>query len=354
MNNDLHRQQLGKGTTGSDFDLTLVTPGWGRDLHYKTNNLAVFAENRWMFTKSFSINTGLRVETGQTNMTGVITYYPDSALPNTIKHNFSLLGLSAQYDVTDKMNFYGGWSQSYRPVIFKDIIPASIYEVSDKNLKDAHGYNAEIGFRGQWKFLKWDVTAFQLQYNNRLGTLAQTNAAGDLIIFRTNIGNSQTKGVELFVQGDFSLGSRASFSIFTSTSYMDARYQNAIIKSGNENVSVDGNKVESVPSWISRNGFTVKFPVVSLSVLYSYTSESFADALNAVQPSASGATGRVPSYQLLDLNASFKLNEHVKFQVNVNNALNEKYFTKRPQFYPGPGIWPSDGRTFSGTVSISI
>lgn len=354
MNNDLHRQQLGKGTTGTDFDLTLVTPGWGRDLHYKTNNIAFFVENRWMLTRKLSINTGARLEVGETNMTGVITYYPDSAVPNTIKHQFPLLGASAQYNVTNKINFYGGWSQAYRPVIFKDIIPASIYEVSDKNLNDASGYNAEIGFRGTWKFIKWDVTAFQLQYNNRLGTVAQTNSSGDLIIFRTNIGDSQTKGIEFFLQGDFSLSNKASISLFTSTSYMDARYQNAIIKSGSENVNVDGHKVESVPSWITRNGFTFKYSIISLSTLYSYTSESFADALNTVQPSASGATGLVPSYQLVDINIGFNLSDNLKLQINANNIFDEHYFTKRPQFYPGPGIWSSDGRTFSGTVSIKL
>lgn len=354
MNNDLHRQQLGKGTTGTDYDLTLVSGGWGRDLHFKTNNIALFAENRWMFTKMFSVNTGVRMEIGETNMTGVITYYPDDTLPNTIKHNFSMFGVSTQYDVTDQMNVYAGWSQSYRPVIFKDIIPASIYEVADKNLKDAYGYNAEIGFRGEWKFIKWDVTAFQLQYNNRLGTLAQNNTEGELIFFKTNIGDSQTKGIELFLQGDFSLGSRASLSLFTSTSVMDARYQNATIKYGNENVNVDGNKVESVPTLITRNGFTVKYSVVTLSALYSYTAKSFADALNTVNPSASGATGLVPSYQLLDVNVAFILSENVKLMLNVNNALNELYFTKRPQFYPGPGIWPSDGRTYSATISFKI
>ena len=62
MNNNLHRQQQGKGTTGNDFDLSLVTPGWGRDLHYKTNNTAAFVENRWMFTKKFSVNAGARME----------------------------------------------------------------------------------------------------------------------------------------------------------------------------------------------------------------------------------------------------------------------------------------------------
>ncbi len=354
MNNDLHRRQQGKGTTGRDYDLNLVIAGWGRDLHYKTNNIAFFAENRWLFTKRFSINIGARMEIGETNMTGIITYYSDKALPNKIKHNFPLFGVSSQYDVTDNINIYTGWSQAYRPVIFKDIIPASVYEVSDKNLKDANGYNAELGFRGKWKFLNWDVSGFYLQYNNRLGTIAQTNTADNLIIFRTNIGNSINSGLEFFLQGDFSLGKKASLSLFTSTSFMDARYQKATIKSGFENVNVSGNKVESVPLWISRNGFTLKYSVISLSALYSYIAESFADALNTVTPSTSGATGLVPSYQLLDLNLAIRITEKIKLLVNANNVLDEHYFTKRPQFYPGPGIWPSDGRTFSGTVSLKI
>ena len=354
MNNDLHRQQLGKGTTGSDFDLTLVTPGWGRDLHYATSNIALFAENRWVLTDKFSVNTGVRMEIGSTDMTGEITYYADSSLPNTIKHNFPLFGVSAQYDIADGMNVYAGWSQAYRPVIFKDIIPASIYEVADKNLKDAFGYNTEVGFRGRWEFLKWDVTGFQLQYNNRLGTLAQTDSLGNQIIFRTNIGDSRTNGVEMFVQGDFFLDYESSLSVFTSTSYMDAQYHNAVIKSGNSNVDIEGNTVESVPKLISREGFTFNYSSLSFSALYSYTSESYADAMNSVTPSATGAAGLVPSYQLLDLNLSVKLSNTISVRVNANNVLDEHYFTKRPQFYPGPGIWPSDGRTFSGTVSIRV
>jgi Fe(3+) dicitrate transport protein len=354
MNNNLNRQQLGKGTTGSDFDLTLVTPGWGRDLFYKTRNIAVFAENRWMLTKKLSVNTGARMEIGETNMTGVITYYSDADLPNQIKHKFPLFGVSSQYDVTDKINFYAGWSQAYRPVIFKDIIPASIYEIADKNLEDAYGHNAEIGFRGRWKFLKWDVTAFNLQYNNRLGTLAQSDSSGNLIIFRTNIGNSRTTGLELFLQGDIIFNQRSYLSVFTATSYMDARYQDAVIRSGNTNIDIDGNKVESVPAVISRNGFTYKYRSVSLSALYSYTAESFADALNTETPSANAASGLVPAYSIIDLNFAVRLTERIKVQLNVNNLLDADYFTKRPQFYPGPGIWPSDGRTFSATVALKI
>jgi len=354
MNNDLHRRQIGKGTTGNDFDLSLVTPGWGRDLHLKTKNIALFAENRWALTNRLSVNTGLRVEMGNTDMTGTITYYTETEIPNQISHQFPLFGAGAQYDLSKAINLYAGWSQSYRPVIFKDIIPGSIFEISDKQLEDAFGSNTEVGFRGKWKFLNWDVTGFYLQYKNRLGTLAQVDNLGNQIIFRTNIGDSYTAGLEFFVQGDFYLNNRVGLSLFTSTSYMDARYQNAILRSGNTNVNIDGNKVESVPEWISRNGITLNFPKFNISSLMSYTSESFADAFNTVAPSATGASGLVPAYFLMDLNGSVRLSDKIRLQLNANNVLDKKYFTKRPQFYPGPGIWPSDGRTYSVSVAIKL
>lgn len=354
MNNNLWRRQQGKGTTGSDFDLTLVDPAWGRNMRYQTNNLAIFAENLWQFTDNLSVTTGIRGEIGQTDMTGTLSYYPDSAFPTTISHMFPLFGAGIQYAFNSSMNLYAGWSQAYRPVIFKDIVPASLYEVTDKNLKDANGHNAEIGFRGQWKFLKWDVSFFHMLYNNRMGTLAQTDTAGNLLLYRTNIGNSMTNGVELFVEGDFKFGKKWMFSLFTSTSFMDARYLDATIKSGNTNVDISGNKVESVPDWISRNGITLSYAMISLSALYSYTSSSFADPLNTVTPSSSGAVGVVPAYHLLDMHLAVQLVKKVKLQLNVNNMLDQHYFTKRPQFYPGPGIWSSDGITFSTTVSVKI
>lgn len=354
MNNNLHRQQLGKGTTGSDFDLSLVTPGWGRDMHYKTNNIALFAENMWQLTKRLSVNTGARVEIGETNMTGTIVNYPENDISNTIKHKFPLFGVNAQYKLSSGINAYAGWSQAYRPVIFKDIIPASLYEVADKNLKDARGYNLEAGFRGKWNILQWDVNYFQLFYKNRLGTIAQKNSAGDDIIFRTNIGNSLTRGVELFTQADLPLSRGAVLSAFTATAYMNAEYQNATIRSGTTNINIDGNKVESAPEWQSRNGVSLKVKRVSVSALYSYTAKTYADALNSVAPTATGAAGLVPAYHLFDFNSSIFITSHLQLRLNLNNAFNRKYFTKRPQFYPGPGIWSSDGRSFSTSLMIKI
>ncbi|CAN5587521.1 TonB-dependent receptor [soil metagenome] len=354
FNNDLHRQQQGKGTTGSDFDLTLVDSKWGRDLHFKTKNIALFIENNFRLSNKLTVSQGIRWEHGHSDMSSYISYYGEDDLPNTIKHDFALLGLNTQYQVNKNSNFYAGFAQSYRPVIFKDIIPASLYEVADKNLKDAYGYTVEAGYRGNIKGFKWDVSVFHLEYKNRLGSLNMQNDTGAYILYRTNIGNSRTNGVELFAEYAFNLTNKIYLSVFTSSAYMDARYINALVKSGNTNVNIDGNKVESTPEFISRNGLTAKFFDASVSVLYSYTAKSYADALNTVKPSYNGTVGLVPAYGLLDLNTSYRFNERFMLRLNINNILNKQYFTKRPTFYPGPGIWSSDGRSVNVSVGIKI
>ena len=354
FNNDLHRRFTpNAGSTGTDYDMTIdPAKGWTRDLHFRTQNVAFFAENKFRITHRLSVSPGLRFETGDSKMSGTLTYYDPEDLPTTIKHHFPLLGVSADYTLSERQNLYAGWSQAYRPVIFKDIIPASVFERSDKDLKDAYGYNAELGWRGSAGGFKWDLSAFRLQYNNRLGS-ASVEENGSFYILRTNIGNSVTYGLEIFGEYGVRLSENLFANVFTSTAYFDAQYQDAQFRVGNENRSIDGNRVETVPEWISRNGLNVRYRGLSVSVLYSYTGETFADPLNTVEPSPTGSVGLVPAYGLLDFNASYRYS-NLTFRLSVNNLTDEQYFTKRPSFYPGPGIWPSDGRSVVLTVGVKI
>jgi Fe(3+) dicitrate transport protein len=311
-------------------------------------------ENNFKLSSKLSLNPGFRMEIGQSDMYGTIVYYNANDIPNTISHKFPLFGVSAQYLLKSNMNIYGGWSQSYRPVIFKDIVPGSVYETVDKDLEDASGYNAEIGFRGATKNLHWDMTFFQLQYNNRMGSQASTDADGNFILYRTNIGDSRTNGAEVLLQYFASLGKQLSLTLFTSTAFMDAKYENAALRSGVSDVDVSGNDVESVPDVITRNGITLKYHFASVSFLYSHTRKSYADPLNTVEPSITGAVGIVPSYSILDINSTFTISPVVQIRLNVSNVTDKQYFTKRPAFYPGPGVWSSDGRSVNVSVGIRI
>lgn len=352
FNNDLHRQQLGKGTTGTDFDLTVIG-AWGRDIHFKTKNIAFFIENKLDITSKLALNVGVRYENGHSDMSGTINYLASESVPNSIKHGFPLFGINTEYKLSASQNFYAGFSQAYRPVIFKDIIPASIYEKSDKNLKDAQGYNFEMGYRGSQSNMKWDVSVFQLQYNNRMGNQSLFQD-GQFYIHRTNIGNSMTRGVEAFGEYSAAITEGVHLNLFSSTSYMSAHYENALIRVGNENKDISGNYIESVPKWISRNGATLKIRSFSTTLLYSYTASSYADPLNTIEPSLNGSVGMVPAYGLWDFNTTWRMSPQISIRMSVNNVADKIYFTKRPLFYPGPGIWTSDGRTANISVAIKI
>ena len=177
---------------------------------------------------------------------------------------------------------------------------------------------------------------------------------GQSFTYRTNIGNSVTDGVELFIQYKFPLTNNLYGSFFTSTSYMHARYLTENVATGGINKSIKGNKVESVPEWLSRNGFDILYKGFSGTILYSYTASSYSDALNTVTPPPSGARGLTPAYSIWDFNASLKTTSIFSFRAGINNILDKKYFTKRPTMYPGAGIWPSDGRNGYFTVCIKL
>ena len=353
INNDLHRRQLGKGTTETDYDISIDSTGWGRDLHFKTQNIALFAENTFNLTSRLSVGAGVRVENGASKMSGVIKTLPSENIPTEITHRFPLLGLTAGYKINETQNLYAGWTQAYRPVLFKDIIPATPFDLVDPDMKDANGYNAELGYRGARGGLQWDVNAFYLQYNDRPGSLT-TEQNDTVYILRTNIGDSYTYGVECYVEYGFAIGRRTRLSAFTSTSIMEARYQNASVRTGQENTDISGNRVESAPRLISRNGLTLRHREHSLSVLYSFTGETYAEPLNTVAPSATGSVGLVPAYHLVDLNATLYLNQYLSCRVSVNNLFDVSYFTKRPQLYPGPGVWSSDGRSANVTLVVRL
>jgi Fe(3+) dicitrate transport protein len=359
MHNKLRRRQQGKGTTGSDFDLTLTDPAFGRDMYLKTENIAFFLENMIFITPRLTVSPGIRIESGSTDMTGTISYFDPKGLPNRIKHKFPLLGISSQYRISANSRAYAGFSQAYRPVVFKDIIPGSVLERVDKNLKDAYGYNLEAGVNGSiGDVLKYDIGVFQVLINHRMGTVSMRDENNTAYLLRTVTGDSRTRGVEAYLEYTafkvYGNTTPTELSFFTSTSYFDAEYikGNAVVN--NENKSVAGNRVEGVPTWISRNGAQFQYKKLFVTCQYSYVSSNFANPLNTVEPSANGTIGKVPGYGLLDLNARLHINKNYTLRAGVNNITDKQYFTKRPTMYPGAGIWSSDGRSFNISFGIKI
>lgn len=370
--NRMRRQGIGRGTAGTDYDLTL-TGDVGRDVTFTSRAVAAYAEQAVQLTPRWAVVPGLRVERGVTRMAGRLAYYDPTDVPRRVRHDFPLFGVRTAYKAGPSgrgPEWYGGWAQAYRPQILKDLLPESAIERTDPDIRDARGWTLEGGARGTWRGLGYDVGAYEVRVDHRFGTLIQADAVTwQPYVYKTNVGATRTRGVELRVDAPLATlgrggdreGGGASVRGFTAAALTDAAYRSGTLIDGGlggTNRALRGNRVEGVPPWIVRSGLTAggaagRARAWSATLLTSATGASYADPLNTVAPTANGARGRVPAYTLVDLDAGVALTPWLRAGAGVSNALDRRYFTKRPTFYPGPGVWPSDGRTLRLTVDLT-
>jgi Fe(3+) dicitrate transport protein len=348
------RQADGKGTTGTGYDVS-VTGNYLRDITFKSSNVAVFAENIFRINDKFLIIPGIRYEWLEGSSSGRNGYTSGGAeiiLQNITRgRSFVLAGIGTEYHVTKATEVYANISQAYRPIQFANLQAPPTTDVVDPDLKDAKGYNIDLGYRGKVKnFLQFDVSGFYLQYNNRVGTITPAGATYRLI---TNVGASTSKGFEGYVEFNpiraFGKSKHGDLIIFGSYGYTDAKYSG-----DHKDANTKGKKVENAPTNIFRGGITGGYKGFLLTAQISSVGETFSDANNTVAASANGNTGLIPSYIVTDLTATYKFSKGLNLKAGVNNLFDERYFTRRAGGYPGPGALPADGRTFFISVGAKL
>lgn len=359
----------GKGTAGSEYDMTVGGGIWSRDIDFKTKNVAAFAENIFRVTNNFLIIPGIRYEFITGNASGRNGFTAAGAeiiLQDQKKsRGFVLAGIGAEFHPSKRTEIYANISQAYRPVQFADLTAPPTTDIIDQDLKDAKGYNADIGYRGKIKsYLFFDGSVFYLKYNNRIGSIVQQRIDGSFYNYRTNVGSSSSKGFEGLIEFSpvkaFSHKiNKSDVAVFASYSYTDAKYGNLkVITKNSSNQLVESNlknkKVENAPEHIFRTGITVSYKKMSLTGQLSYVDESYADANNTVRPTANAQNGLIPSYSVIDLTAVYKYCEKLNIKAGINNIGDLKYFTRRAGGYPGPGALPADGRTFFVSVGAKF
>ncbi len=348
------RQADGKGTTGTEYDITVIG-NYPRDIKFDSKNIAAFAENIFRLSDKLLIIPGVRYEWLEGSSSGRNGYTSSGAaiiLQNiTRNRSFLLAGVGAEYHVTKATELYGNISQAYRPIQFANLQAPPTTDVVDPDLKDAKGYNMDLGYRGKVKnFLQFDVSGFFLQYNNRVGTITPTGTTYRLI---TNVGASLSKGFEGYIEFNpiraFTKSKYADIIIFGSYGYTDARYSG-----DHKDAATKGKKVENAPAHIFRAGVSAGYKEFLLTTQVSAVGETFSDANNTVIPSANGNTGLIPSYTVTDLTVTYKYSKNLNIKAGLNNLLDERYFTRRAGGYPGPGALPADGRTFFISVGAKF
>ncbi len=359
------RQGEANDGNGADFDFLQPDNVEQSDYRFDNENLALFAEHIFHLSPKLSLTPGIRYEYIQTGAEGYYQQRVFDAAGNLIvsnreeestvrPRNFLLLGLGASYKFSSQLELYANMSQNYRAINFSDLRIDNPNGRVDPDIRDEEGYTLDLGLRsrgGAWFYA--DVTAFFVSYRDRIGLqlLADQPPLFNDIRLRTNIADARNIGVEAYVEADFwrllkPQDSLTRLSVFLNASVIDAKYSNT------DDRSIDGREVELVPPFTLRTGITFQKGAFRTAATIAFTAEHFTDATNARRTS-SAVNGIIPAYTVADLSAAYKW-RNFSLELSVNNLLDARYFTRRAEAYPGPGIIPADGRAWFVTLAYEL
>lgn len=355
----LTKRKQGSGNDGSGDDF--VFNGAEPDLSgfkFPGTNIAAFAENVFQINKHWSITPGIRFEHINTKSDGYF-YKLNIFIPNeriTESRNnprsFTLLGVGTSWKFNNGTEVYANISQNYRSINFNDIRVVNANAKVDPDLKDEDGYNIDLGFRGTYRnWLYLDVSLFYLKYNGRIGSIFTRDTSFMTYRLRTNVSDSRNYGLETLLEGDILKAitqgrSKYKLNVYTSLSLIDARYINT------KNTAIADKLVENVPPVLVRTGLSFGSPRFNITYQYSYQAKQYSDATNT-EETPTAVDGAVPAFSVMDISLSYNWRKFTIY-AGVNNLADEKYFTRRADGYPGPGIIPADRRNLYVTLQFKL
>lgn len=365
--NNTSRQ--GPGSLDTDADFSFANDRFPdypsqSDFRFPNRNLAFFGENIFFLTDKLSLTPGFRFEHIRTESEGTYQQvnFDNAGNPifnqqlednRNLNRSFLLAGLGASYDHSDNLEAYANFSLNYRSVTFSDIRVVSPSFIIDPDISDEEGFTMDFGLRGKWNNqFSYDIGGFGLLYDDRIGIILDDRANR----VRKNIGKAFIYGIEAFFDWNLISALRADNGQYklnwfingalTSSEYIDSEENNVI-----------GKKVEFIPTVNMKTGINAGYRNLLASLQFTYLSEQFTDVENSRIPadgdSRNGIIGEIPAYGILDFSLSYSYKKW-RIETGINNLLDNAYFTRRATGYPGPGIIPSDPRTFYLTLGLKL
>jgi Fe(3+) dicitrate transport protein len=364
FNGQTDRNQLGKGTTNADFDLSISAP-FGKSFYMKTMSYAAYIQDVIRINK-LSITPSARIDLVENSISGILGYsnnLPQYMNPQNRLRTIPIFGLSTTYTFDAKNSVYANISNNYRSALFSDFIPSATTDSIASNLTDMTGFSTEIGYKYQSKGIQIEATAFLIKYNDKIGSLNIKNDAGNTILLKTNIGDATHKGLEISTNVQFmdllsiskKYGTIEWNAAYNYTRATYNRWNTTALVSGNiQTGSLAGNQVEYAPLNTFKTGITYILKDIKAKLMMTHTSSVFTDAQNTEKATANAQAGRLPSYTVFDASLQYTLSKYFQFGLGVNNLFNLTYATRRAGGFPGPGLLPAETRVFYLTFGVKL
>ncbi|RUO21802.1 TonB-dependent receptor family protein [Aliidiomarina haloalkalitolerans] len=287
-----------------------------RHIQDSADSYAAYAQTQLRVSDRFAVTPGLRVESYEQ----VRTVLSDGNASAKTSNTEFLPGVGATFELTATAEMYGG--------VYRAFSPASngvaLDGLQDQQLDGERSTNYEIGVRGVYNRLSYEVAAFMMDFDNQVVT-----GNSDPNLSQSNAGKTEHYGVEL--QFGFELG--GGFMLDSNATWIPK----SEFMSGDNR----GNRLPYAPEYLANLGLTYSFEGFSAAVMAHYQGEQFGDPSNRVDIPADAAGGiwggLLPSYTVYDFFAQYQFNPSFTVFGSVKNLTDKQYIAGlRQGIYVGP------------------
>ena len=262
----------------------------------------------------------LQLRTVGLQLTPDETYLGQSASVPDRQWTFFNPKVGVTYLLNPQTNFYASYGRSGREPTRFDILgstqinPANLASVQDVSSVQAEYVNDfEAGVRLRSERLVGQSNLFYMQFDNEIAPIGQAIPEA-FVQLRKNVASSYRRGVE--VEGQYRM--LPALTLAGHVTYMQSNIDE-FSPDGETQTYRDVQPIIS-PEWIINGRLRYELAPVSLALNARYVSESFIELTN--QPNLT-----VPSYFVLDAQASIRFLENQEFSLHLNNLLDEPYYT---------------------------
>jgi len=281
--------------------------------------VALYLQNRFLFTDQFAVTPGVRVESYRQNRKNEMNGVQGQA------NNTELVpGIGATWQLAPELQLYSSVYKGFAPAMISAAISG---DGVDQKLDAERSMNIEFGFRGQAQKWTYEGAAFRMDFSNQIVNQALSGG-----ISKTNGGQSLHQGAE----GALGYAITSAWSVLANATYIPV----AEFKGGT--LGPIGNRIPYTPKLTGNLGLNYSKDGLKSFLNAYHVSSQYADSANTVEESNDGTKGLIPSFTTLNWSVVYSPQKHLKLFGVVRNLFDKKFISGRSP----DGIFPGAERNF--------
>ena len=330
------RAATGNTATARDDNAVLNS-----DEDLSTSAYSAYVQNEFKITSRLSIVPGIRFEHIEQTWENLLVTQPTKYSG----YNIWVPGIGAKYEFAPRSEAYANVSRSFRPPSFGDSFNPVI-GASSLDLKPSSAWTYEAGIRANpYPWLSADLGGFYTDYKDQVVVSGTTASNYDTKSYGFE-GQAELGVIGLargLSEGDWSKVGDHEVFLQAGATLVNSTFADGLYK---------GNTLPYVPKETVTFGVKYAFrQTFDLVFQGRYVGSRFTDSANTVDEDPVGLTGKLASYVVCDVKARWQINEHMAFNVGVNNLFDESYITQRRNTSQ-KGVFP--GPTRAGYAAITL